>query len=115
MTRQRQGFLRIRGSKDHLPLNQILWLEGDGNYTRIHLQHATPTLTAKTLTRWHEQLPAFIRVNKGALVNPENIRMGTYVSSKEMLVELSDGTRVPVSRRRIAQIKELLTSVLKSS
>ena len=108
MTRQRQGFLRIRGSREHIPLNQILWLEGDGNYTRIHLQHASPALTAKTLTRWNEQLTTFIRANKGALVNPDNILTGVYLSSKEMWLTLTDGTKLPVSRRRIIYIKETL-------
>ncbi len=48
----------------------ILWLEGGGNYTRIHRQQRPPKLMAYTLKRFAH----FVRVRRNVLVNPQHIR-----------------------------------------
>jgi len=70
-------------------------------------------MTPKTLTRWQEQLPTFIRISKGALVNPQHISGMIDVSSKELWITLSDGTKLSVPRRRVALLRHYLKKVIR--
>ena len=115
MNLQQSNYYHIEIYNNQLPLAQLVWLEGDGNYTRIHIQKAWPVMTPKTLTRWQEQLPTFIRVSKGALINPLHIADIMDLSSKELWIILTDGTKLSVPRRRVALLRHYLEKMIKPS
>ena len=90
--------------------NGILWLEGDGNYTRIHRQQQPMVLSAHTLKRFEERLVGFIRFRRDALVNPLHIsRFQQNKSLSEIKVWLTDGTLIVASRRRYTCVRDVLT------
>lgn len=86
----------------------ILWLEGDGNYTRIHRQQRTPKLMAYTLKRFEERFAYFLRVRRNVLVNPLHIRAWEQSSPEQLTLSLTDGTTLMTSRRRLSKVRSQL-------
>ncbi|WP_128544044.1 LytTR family DNA-binding domain-containing protein [Larkinella soli] len=109
---QPPGFVRSGGFLKPISPAGLIWVEADENYTRFHWCRAAPELTAITLARWQERLPNFIRINKKALVNPLHISRVYGRSGKEMVLVLTDGTRLAASRRRIRLVRNLLLEQL---
>lgn len=89
-------FLNI-GSKTKLLYNEILFFEGDVNYTRIHFVSGKQKIIARTLLYIEQKTETedFIRINRKYLVNRKFI-----VEIREEFVVLSDKMVLPISRRR---------------
>ncbi|GAB3045032.1 LytR/AlgR family response regulator transcription factor [Spirosoma pulveris] len=99
------GLLAMPGYRTPQPVDQIRWLEGVRNYTRIHLsQKKTPLLVCQTLKDFEKPLSAFLRATRGALINPAYVRAVTWVNAMNMTLTLSDDVLIRVSRRRIAAV-----------
>lgn len=91
-----------------IPLNEIVFLKADANYTEFHLVGGRKTLSPRTL-KHHENMPAmrhFLRVSHSFLLNPAYI-YGISRINNMAVVHLADGTRVQASRRRQNVLKEL--------
>ncbi|GAB3317289.1 hypothetical protein GCM10027299_08500 [Larkinella ripae] len=101
---QQAGFLQLRGYKLPLPLSDLIWLEGNSNYSLLHRNNAPKLMTARTLVRWQKQLPGFIRISRSALVNPYHILRLHRVSTYQVEITLTNGTVLQVARRRIAEV-----------
>ena len=78
----------------------ILWLEGEGNYTRIHFQEQPSSVMAYTLKRFEEHFAGFVRVRRDVLVNPRYIQYIRWNGQPKLTIYLSDGTVLTASRRR---------------
>ncbi|MFK5981313.1 MAG: LytTR family DNA-binding domain-containing protein [Flavobacteriaceae bacterium] len=80
-----------------LILKDIVHIEGDRNYSYIHLKNATKKLVTKTLSDLEELLDAkgFYRCHRSHILNREHI-----IDSKGVSVLLSNSIRIPVSRRK---------------
>ena len=87
----------IIGSKTKLFSNEILFFEGDVNYTWIHFTSGKQRVIARTLLYIQQITDSenFIRINRKYLVNRKFI-----TEIKEGFVVLSDKTVLPISRRR---------------
>ncbi|GAB3048363.1 LytTR family DNA-binding domain-containing protein [Spirosoma pulveris] len=104
------GLLALPGYPTPQSVAQIRWLEGQSNYTRIHLSGPkTPLLVCQTLKAFEKQLPAFLRAAKGALINPSYVKAVSQLNSKQMTIVLLDGHLIPVARRRIGEMATRLT------
>ncbi|MCF2490235.1 LytTR family DNA-binding domain-containing protein [Dyadobacter sp. CY347] len=90
-----------------LTLEQIIRMQGDGNYTFIHTTHKKPIVTSKTLKYFDEMLDefGFIRTHKSHLVNPRHI---SQMSHDHGYIVVSDGTEVEISRRKKVEVVKLL-------
>lgn len=90
----------------------ISHLSGANNYTWVHFRAASKLLISKPLRYFEERFPDFVRLHKVVLANPRCIKQvippPTLKKSGE--VELEDGTRLPISRRRWKEIAETITS-----
>ena len=87
----------IIGIRTKLFPNEILFFEGDVNYTWIHFSSGKQKVVARTL-RYIEQktnTENFIRISRKYLVNRKFI-----VEVGESFVVLSDKTVLAISRRR---------------
>lgn len=84
-------------------LDQIVRLQGEGNYTNIFIKSRKPVLASKTLKYYEEMLTefGFIRTHKSHLVNPKFI---AKLMADHDLVELLDGSRVEISRRKKEEV-----------
>ena len=89
----------------------IEYFEGVGNYTFVHLKGEKPVMLSKTLLRFAEQLPGFIRIHKKTLVNPAHILYHRTPKGKMPIVRLSGDRSLTVSRRRASELKQHLLSL----
>ncbi len=87
----------ILGYRTKLFANEILFFEGDINYTWIHYRSGKQTVIARTLLYVQQitETQNFIRVSRKHLVNRKFI-----IEIQRDYVVLSDKTILPISRRR---------------
>jgi len=90
-----------------LELKNIICMEGLNNYTKFFLDNQKPLLVSKTIKEYEEILSGheFLRVHKSFLVNKAHVRK----IDKEGMLHLSSDVKVPISRRRKAEIMELFS------
>jgi DNA-binding LytR/AlgR family response regulator len=89
----------IIGRRTRVYSNEILFFEGDINYTWIHFKSGKQKIIARTLIYVQQKVDAenFARVSRKHLVNRKFI-----VEVGKDFVVLSDKTVLPISRRRRA-------------
>lgn len=81
-------------------VNDILYCQGEANYTHIHLVNKQKILVAKTLKEYEELLAEcnFFRIHNSHLINLAYIK--SYNRGKGGSVILTDGSELEVSTRR---------------
>ncbi len=86
--------------KRTVSVDEIVRLEGSGNYTNFFLKDGTKMLVSRTLKEYETLLDgqAFVRVHKSCIVNLVFVRK--FFVKKEGELELTDGQQVKISRRR---------------
>ncbi len=86
--------------KRTVSVDEIVRLEGSGNYTNFFLKDGTKMLVSRTLKEYETLLDgqAFVRVHKSCIVNLEFVRK--FYVKKEGELELADGQQIKISRRR---------------
>lgn len=96
--------LSLLGGHYQLPFADIVFIEGQGNYTVFHSRDGQRILTSKSLSFYRDKLPAqLMRVHKSYFVNL------LYVNAFDgEFVYLTSGQRLPVSRRRQEVKKQTL-------
>jgi two-component system LytT family response regulator len=92
-----------------LEAEAIDWIEGAGNYVRIHAGN-TEHLVRDTLKAMSERLGdrRFIRVHHSHIVNVDRIRELRPWTHGEYIVVLADGTRLTSSRNYSAALRQLV-------
>ncbi|WP_461073977.1 LytR/AlgR family response regulator transcription factor [Spirosoma horti] len=86
----------------------ILYVEGDCNYSRFFLKDGRLVMSSKHLKHYEALLPSLIRTHKSYLINPAYIK-GLYQKGKHPgEITLLNGVVVPSSRRRNQAVKERL-------
>jgi two-component system LytT family response regulator len=89
-------------------IDDIIRCESDGNYTRFFLATGRKILVSKTLGEFENLLSdeGFFRVHRSHLINLSKITR--FQKSDGGHVELSDGSKVEVSRRKRGAFVEML-------
>jgi two-component system LytT family response regulator len=93
----------------HFRASEIIRCEADSNYTQIHLSTGKKFLASKTLSGVEEMLTgeSFIRIHKSHLINLSHVNRITT----EDVVFMSDSAQLPVSRRRLSEVREALRRI----
>jgi two-component system LytT family response regulator len=88
---------------------EIDWIEADDYYSAIHLK-GKRYLIRESLASLEQRLDSnqFLRVHRSAIVNLERVKEVKHDNLGTVTLVLSDATKVPVSRRRRAQVNERL-------
>lgn len=91
--------------------DQILRCESDNYYTNFFLIDGKNILISKTLKENEELLSDhnFIRPHKSHLVNVKYIK--GFLKNDGGYIEMTDGSRIPVSRRKREKIIEIITHI----
>lgn len=91
------------------PIKDIVYIEGKGNYSLVYLATKKEVYIAKTLKKFesHFRMHKFIRIHKSFLVNQENI--SSVNTSHFNQITTSLGNTLPVSRRKLAHVKQKLS------
>ena len=83
-----------------LNLQEILYLEGEVNYTKFYLRGGKTILISKTLKEYENLLKeqGFLRVHQSYLINLHHVTQ--YIKGEGGQVVMSNQQELPVSRRK---------------
>lgn len=95
---------------DHVMIDDIVCLEGYGNYTFLYFKDGKRLLCSKTLKQFESYIAKdyFLRIHKSYIVNITYIN--EYTSDEEKGVELTTGLKVAVSRRKKKEVEIRLST-----
>ncbi len=102
--------LRDGSATYSLAESDLLWIEAEDDFTRVHLQGRPDVLELKTLVAWEKQLPIerFVRVHRGALVNVSKIENLDRGGGNWRLRLTGCAGRIPVGRHYRATLRAVL-------
>lgn len=91
-----------------VPIADVVWLEADGAYVTVHLVQRD-YVVRETLGQLLDRLgPArFARIHRSAGIQLAHVR-ALRRAARGLVVELSNGTRLAISRRKASEIVALL-------
>lgn len=94
-----------------VPVNEVHWVAADNDYIVVHAQGKTHLLSG-TLSAMEEELDpeCFVRAHRSVLVNIDRIVELRRERDGSAALVLSDGTRLPVGRRRYDDIRHRLSN-----
>lgn len=103
--------LRDGGAKTVIRCDDILWIEGMGNYSRICVAGAGASmLVRRSLAQWEKDLPEkdFPRLGRSQLVRPERLALVTWQSRSETVLTFTGSTEtLTIGRAAAARLREL--------
>jgi DNA-binding LytR/AlgR family response regulator len=84
----------------------VLLLEGSGNYTVFVLFDGSKHISTKSLGNYEAFLPSdFVRVHKGHIVNRRAVvAVCPNPSRKNCILQLRSGQDIPISKRRLKEV-----------
>lgn len=105
MNHQANGIIELprQYKRPDVKLFDVVYLEGDGNYTQFHLINGQRVTIAITLAKY-DDLPGFLRIHKSHAVNLIHLVDIVVYNAKNAYVRLTSGVQLLVARRRIAQV-----------
>ncbi len=89
-------FFKKKGAYKKVFINEILFLEADGDYVNVHLKGKEKFTTRMRLSDMESQLPeeTYMRVHRSYIINLEKIEAINFqINTLEI-----DGHRIPISR-----------------
>lgn len=91
--------------------SNLMYLEADGYNTILHFDGLEKIQATQTLGEFERLLEGhnFFRIHKSLLVNLNHVR--SYSSSEGNIVELTDGTPLTVSRRKISEFRDIIKQI----
>jgi two-component system LytT family response regulator len=92
--------LKTQDSVFVVEINKIIRCESQNNYTYFYFTDNTKVLVSKTLKEYDDLLSPlkFVRCHQSHLVNPRHIVK--YVKHPNILIQMIDGSKIPVSVRK---------------
>lgn len=94
---------------DFIDLNDVLFFEASGSYTRIVLTDARTITASKSLGEFEnllERTPGFFRPHRSFLINLQHVKK---LNSKEGdLIQMKDNSEIPLSRYRKGEFELLM-------
>ena len=90
-------------------VNDVRWVEADGAYVVVHAAGRKHVLR-ESMAQILERLGAgsFVRIHRSAGINLAHVKAVKRGKARGLEVELSDGIRLPISRRKARDVVELL-------
>lgn len=87
-----------------IDIADILYLEGEDNYTSFYLKKNKKLLVSKTLKEYEGLLTdlGFLRIHKSSIINLQHLKNINKMNGLDVV--MSDGHRLAVSRRRSAEL-----------
>ncbi|GAB3941188.1 hypothetical protein GCM10028805_04030 [Spirosoma harenae] len=91
-----------------ISVDDILCLQGEGNYTFLHTRDRKRFLVSKTLKEFEKTLDVtmFLRIHKSYIVNLAYVQRNIF--NRDRQIRLADGREVAISRRRMKDISQQL-------
>ncbi|WP_165372244.1 LytR/AlgR family response regulator transcription factor [Emticicia agri] len=102
-------FIMINGNRVAIQPQDIIYLEADINYTIFHTRNSkfTTAFHLKFFDAVLKEHSDFLRINKSYILNLKYLE-GVRWQKAFKEARLTDGTCLPISRRRASGVKEIL-------
>jgi two-component system, LytTR family, response regulator len=102
-------FIRCDGEIHVMSPEEILWIESDGDYVRLHVADKS-RFVRMSLHKMMEKLDPlhFVRIHRSTIVNLKHMRKASPALYGEYTVELTTGTKLKVSRTFVHDLKKHL-------
>jgi two-component system LytT family response regulator len=96
-----------------LKLCELMYLQADSNYTILHLSGLDKIVVTRSLSEFEEMInnPLFVRIHKSTIINLDFLK--AYSSFQGNTAELSDGTKLTISRRKLTEFREAVDRIAK--
>ena len=110
VARAREGdgrlFILCDGEIHAMAPEDILWIESDGDYVRLHVTDKS-RFVRMSLHKMKDKLdPAhFVRIHRSTIVNLRHMRKASPALYGEYMVELTNGAKLKVSRTFVHELK----------
>ena len=90
-------------------VGDVSWVEADGAYVVVHAAGRKHVLR-ESMSQILERLGAgtFVRIHRSSVINLAHVRAVKRGKSGALEVELNDGLRLPISRRKARDVMDLL-------
>jgi DNA-binding LytR/AlgR family response regulator len=90
-----------------IPLQDIIMLQGEVNYTLLHLMNGHKVLIPRTLKLFESVLESydFLRTHRGFIINCGHLKS---IDNEGLLMQMTNNLRASVSRRRKGIVNERL-------
>ena len=103
--------LRDGGAKAVIRRDDILWIEGMGNYSRVCVAgDGKPMLVRRSLAHWEKELPekVFTRLGRSQLICPARLAIVTWQSRSETVLTFSGSSEtLTIGRASAARLREI--------
>jgi two-component system, LytTR family, response regulator len=95
-------------------VSDLMYLQADASYTILHISGLDKIVATRSLGEFEKILenPMFFRVHKSAIINL-NYLTG-YSSYEGNFAELTDGTQISISRRKLNEFRDAVSHFSKS-
>lgn len=94
-------------------VQKIKYLEADSNYTILHFSGFEKIVATRSLGDFEKILDdsGFFRIHKSTLINLRFLK--AFSSYQGNFAELTDGTRLSISRRKVQEFKDAVSAISK--
>ena len=101
-------FVRSGGSLIPLAVDRVAWFDADGDYVIAHADRSRHLLHL-SLARLELRLDSnrFLRIHRAHVINLDFVRSFRRGERGQLFAEMTDGTKLPVSRSRAQQLRHL--------
>ncbi len=110
--REKKLAVTSKKSLELINISDIVYLNGDGNYTTFFLKNKEKLVVSKTLKEFESILCSptndFIRIHKASILNISYLK--SLITGVETFALLKDKTQLEVSRRKKRELIERLNS-----
>ncbi|GAB3917412.1 LytR/AlgR family response regulator transcription factor [Larkinella terrae] len=98
--------VKSRGLIRLIPVEEVLFVQGSGVYSELHLQNGTKALHDKSLEKLAQLLPAsFERIHKSYLADSRYFAAIQVQSGGRYSLQLTTGQQLPIGRSRYEQLR----------
>jgi len=102
--------IRSAGRVEQIPINDIASIQGADGYAEIKLTNGRAILHTKSLNALETELPScFLKVHRSHIVNTAHVRALERDSSGTGALILESGETIPVSRRILPTVRQVLS------
>jgi two-component system LytT family response regulator len=99
-----------RNHYDILELDQIIYLEAQGNYVLFHMENNSPKLSSRSLSHYEQLLPPdlFFRIHKSYIVSLKKVIR--YEKGRTGTLSMLDGNILDIAARRKSTFVQLMNN-----
>lgn len=103
--------VRKHGKVELVPVENVLYLRGAGDYVEVHLSDGRMELHSKTLETLAGMLPPhFERIHKSYIADMRSMKGIVLQGAGKYSIELTGGRLVPINRTKYKELKERIRS-----